>query len=129
MHKLCKGKSPKVLASFRPSRGDDIVSDVVGWSSAWWLVTTDLLLSGSRTDHQKHEIMGIIMKKHSKKHPKTSQIHQKVDLEGALGGEGGVALWGVLLRFKKDAKRCKKDDPFWSFGIDFGGHFGEKSHF
>ena len=45
------------------------------------------------------------MKKHSKKHPKTFQIHQKVDLEGALGGEGGVALWGVLLSLKKAAKK------------------------
>ena len=37
------------------------------------------------------------MKKHSKKHPKTSQIHQKVDLEGALGGEGGLFSGGACL--------------------------------
>ena len=60
------------------------------------------------------KLMGIIMKKHSKKHPKTSQIHQKVDLEGALGGEGGVALWGVLLSFKKAAKKMYQNGALGS---------------
>jgi hypothetical protein len=44
----------------------------------------------------------MIMKKLSKKHPKSSQIHEKVDLGGALGGGGG-ALWGFLSYLEKSA--------------------------
>ena len=55
------------------------------------------------------------MKKHSKKHPKTSQIHQKVDLGGALGGVR--VLCSVVPCF------FSKKSPFLVFLERFWGPF------
>ena len=69
--------------------------------------------------------MAIFMKKHSKKHPKTSQIHQKVDLGGALGGVR-VLCSGASCLFSKKGPFLVILERFWG---PFWRPFWRKSHF